>query len=261
MKADRPLWHRRVLLAGGGIALIGWVKGAPYLASFGTPELAFQTLPDLAPFRWLTNAGATSGGNEGAIFAGLETREPLTAEQLRLDLAVKSDPCAAFYGSMRDGPVPVAIFSDFACPICRVMESRIAELEADDPGSFRVVRHQLPILGAASTMASRAVLAADRQGAYREMHERLIRTPAVTDLSYVTTIAANIGLDPDQFINDLNSGEIDQTLLLTKAIARVFGFYGTPAFAVGQTVFLGAIPKSTLKALIADEVENTCQTN
>jgi protein-disulfide isomerase len=261
MKADRPLWHRRVLLAGGGIALVGWVKGAPYLASFGTPELAFQTLPDLAPFRRLANAGATSGGAGGAIFAGLETREPLSAEQLRLDLAVKSDPCAAFYGSMRDGPVPVAMFSDFACPICRIMESRIAELEASDPGSFRVVRHQLPILGTASTMASRAVLAADRQGAYREMHERLIRTPAVTDISYVTAIAANIGLDPDQFRADLNSGEIDQTLRLTEAIARVFGFYGTPAFAVGQTVFLGAIPKSTLQALIDYEVGNACQTS
>jgi len=261
MKADRALWQRRALLAGGAIAVVGWVKGAPYLASLGAPDLAFQTLPDLAPFRRLANAGATSTGAGGAIFAGLEAREPLTAEQLRLDLAVKSDPCAAFYGSMRDGPVPVAMFSDFACPICRIMESRIAKLEASDPGSFRVVRHQLPILGAASTMASRAVLAADRQGAYREMHERLIRTPVVTNISFVTFIAADIGLDPDQFRADLNSEEIDQRLRLTEAIARVFGFYGTPAFAVGQTVFLGAIPKSTLQALIDFEVGNACQTS
>jgi protein-disulfide isomerase len=141
------------------------------------------------------------------------------------------------------------------------MESRIAELEARDPDSFRIVHHQLPILGASSTTASRAVLAAQKQGAYREMHERLIRTPAVTDVSYVTAIAASIGLDADQFTADLNSVEVKQALQKTEAIARVFGFYGTPAFAVGRTVFLGAIPTPTLQALIANEVDNPCQTS
>ncbi len=259
MKGERSAWHRRALLAGGLLSIVGWVKGLPYLMSLGSADLEFEALPDLAPFRRLISSGSTTSGAN--VFAGLEMRKPLTAEQTQLELAVRSDPCSAFYGSLRDGPVPVAMFSDFACPNCRIMESRMQELEASDPGSFRVVRHELPILGVASTTASRAVLAADRQGAYREMHERLIRTPAITDISYVTAIAADLGLNPDQFTTDMTSGEIDQTLRLTAAIARVFGFYGTPAFAVGQTVFLGAIPKSTLQALIAHEVENPCQTN
>jgi protein-disulfide isomerase len=257
MTKDLHSLKRRALLVGGIIAVVGWVRGAPDLMSFRTADLEFEMLPGLTPFRRLATAGTTSGA---AIFAGLETSKPLTAAQISLDFAVKSDPCAAFYGARRDSPVPVAMFSDFACPNCRIMETRIAELEASDPGSFRVVRHQLPILGIASTIASQAVLAADLQGAYREMHERLIRTPAITDLSYVTAMAEDLGLDADQFKADLKSGEIDQALLLTEAIARVFGFYGTPAFAVGRTVFLGAVPKSTLQALIAEEAGNPCQT-
>lgn len=257
MNAVRPAWQRRAFLAGGLIAVVGWVKGVPYLLSPGSTDLEFEDIPDLAPFRQLAVTGPTTSA--AVIFAGLEKREPLTAEDLRLDLAVKSDPCTAFYGTRRENPVAVAFFSDFGCPNCRIMEARLAEMDASNPGSFRIVRHELPILGLASITASRAVLAAERQGAYREMHARLIWTIAVTDLSYVTTIAANLGLDPARFRTDMESGEIDQALDLSKAIARVFGFYGTPAFAVGRTVFLGAIPKSTFQALIAYEVENPCQ--
>lgn len=251
MNENKPNWQRRALLAGGLLAVVGWVKGVPLLMSSGTPDLEFIALPDLAPFRRLVTSGATSSG--ATLLTGLAARAPLTPEEARLDLQVISDPRAAFFGPSRDGAVPIAMFSDFSCPNCRIMEARLKEMEASDPGSFRVVRHQLPILGVASTTASRAVLAADKQGAYLEMHERLIRTPAVSDLSYVTAIAADLGLDPARFNSDMTSGEIDQALSLTAAIARVFGFYGTPAFAVGRTVFLGAIPKQTLEALIAYE--------
>lgn len=257
MKADSRIWRRRAILVGGSLAVVAWVKGVPRLASFRKVDLEFEAIPELTPFRWLTTEGTTTSG--AAIFAGLEAQVPLTAEQEGLDLRIKSDPCSAFYGPPMAGPVPIAMFTDFACPNCRIMESRIEELEASDPQSFRLIRHQLPILGKASEMASRAVLAAERQGAYRQMHERLIRTPVVTDMSYVTALASKMGLDTDQFVADLNSDEIQQTLRMTEAIARVFGFYGTPAFAVGRTVFLGAIPKLTLQTLIEHEAENPCQ--
>ncbi len=257
MKRDKATWRRRAVLAAGLLALVGWVQFAPDLLSFRSDDFVFEDIPDLAPFRWLSVDGATTSG--GAMFAGLETRAPLTAEQERLDQRVKADPCRAFYGPARDGPVPVAIFSDFACPNSRVMEARLAEMEADAPDGFRIVRHQLPILGVDSAVASRAVLAAEKQGAYDDMHARLLRSPAVTDATYVTTLAGRIGLDLDRFETDLQSDEIRQTLLESEAIARVFGFFGTPAFAVGQTVFLGTVPTSTLEALIAREADNACQ--
>lgn len=256
MTLKQSPWKRRAILAGGGLAIFAWVKGAPHLASLGKADLAFEPLPDLVPFRRLASAGpATSGAG---LFSGLEAQTSLSDDDLRLDRVVRSDPCAAFYGPDRRGPVPVAVFSDFACPNCRVMDARIAELQAGNPGLFRIIHHQLPILGAASATASRAVLAAARQGAYDRMHARLIRTPAVTDISFVTRIAASLGLDPDQFRADIVSKDIDHALRLSAAIARVFGFYGTPAFAVGRTVFMGAVPKSTLSALIAAEEGNPC---
>tara|TARA_R110002020_G_scaffold23684_3_gene78729 strand:- start:295 stop:717 length:423 start_codon:yes stop_codon:yes gene_type:complete len=139
------------------------------------------------------------------------------------------------------------------------MNQRLAELQERAPASFRLVRHELPLLGAASRAASRAVLAADRQGAYLEMHDKLNRTPAVTDETFIARIAGAIGLDVDRLIRDMKSKEIEQKIRRTKAIADVFGFYGTPAFAVGRTVFLGSISTSLLERLIALEDGNPCQ--
>jgi protein-disulfide isomerase len=254
----RQKWQRRALLAGGAVGLVAWVKGAPLLLSLSGEELTFQSIDGLEPFRRLEGTGpSTSIG--GAVFAGLDTPEPLTPEDERILLTVRDDPCAAFFGPRQTGPVPVAMFSDFRCPVCKVMNNRLAELQARAPDSFRVVRHELPLLGAASRTASRAVLAADRQGAYLEMHDRLTRTPAVTDEAFVAVIARAIGLDGDQLLHDMNSGEIEQELRTTRAIADVFGFYGTPAFAVGRTVFLGSISTSSLERLIAEETGKHCQ--
>lgn len=139
------------------------------------------------------------------------------------------------------------------------MDTRLSDLEASDPGTFHIVRHQLPLLSAASATASRAVLAADLQGRYRDMHARLIRTPVVTDERYIATIAESLDLDTDRLLEDMRSDAIDRRLRLTAAIADVFGFIGTPAFAIGRTVFMGSIQTGSLRKLIAEETSSPCQ--
>lgn len=257
MRTSRSLWRRRALLAAGALGVVAWVKGAPHLVSLATPELQFEDLPGLAPFRRLTETGAATAG--GSIFAGLGENKPVDEERARLIRSVRNDPCKALFGAPQTGSVPVAMFSDFACPVCRVMNERLQKLADSNPGSFHIVRHELPILGVASIAASRAVLAADLQGGYTAMHEKLIRTPAVTDKAYIAAIAGDIGLDQDRLLADMDSATIDDRLRLSRAIADVFGFVGTPAFAVGRTVFLGSLSESSFERLVSEEVGNPCQ--
>ncbi len=256
MTAKTTDWRRRALLAGGALAVAGWVKGVPYLASHVQPDFAFEDIPDLPPFRRLQGAGASTPG--AAIFAGIDTGEPETDADDELEQFVRKNPCAAFFGEGSSNTVPVAMFSDFACPICRVMDDRLTDPEASDPDTFHIVRHQLPLLGVASTVASRAVLAADLQGQYCEMHARLIRTPAVTDERFIAAIEEDLELDADRLLEDMQSDAIDRRRRLTAAITLVFGFIGTPAFAVGRTVFMGSIQTGSLRELIADEKANPC---
>ena len=249
------VWRRRALLAGGAIAVVAWVEGAPRLLT-RRDRLEFEALPGLLPFRELVTGGSVSVASQ--VFAGLTTATP-SEDHARTIEEVRADPCTALYGPRRDGPMPVAFFSDFRCPNCRVMDRRLGELDADAPGRFRIVHHELPILGAASVTASRAVLAADRQGAYDAMHARLSRTAAVTAPAFVARIAADLGLDVPRFLADLTSSAIGRDLDRSRAIADVFGFYGTPAFAAGRTVFLGAVPKSLFAALLTEEDGTSCR--
>lgn len=91
------------------------------------------------------------------------------------------------------------------------------------------------------------------------MHARLIRTPVVTDERYIATIAESLDLDTDRLLEDMRSDAIDRRLRLTAAIADVFGFIGTPAFAIGRTVFMGSIQTGSLRKLIAEETSSPCQ--
>lgn len=243
-------WRRRAVLAGGVLLVAAWTKGAPSLIALRAPGPTFRDLPDLPPFREMVSEGAVSAAP--AVLAGLPRAAPVDATMQALRQSVRDDPWTALYGRSQSGAVPVAVFSDFRCPNCRVMDTRLSELVANNPDAIRIVRHELPIFGAASVIASRAVLAADLQDASHGMRDRLIRTPAVTDESYVLHLAQEIGLDPERLRIDMASEAVTGALRHSRAVADVFGFIGTPAIGVGRTVFMGTVPTSVLRSLVSD---------
>jgi protein-disulfide isomerase len=256
MSADRATpWRRRAVLASGVLLAAAWAKGVPSLALLGAPDPTFRDLPDLPPFRALVSDGAMSAGMDAAgpaLLTGLPGAAPVNPALSDLRQRVRDDPWIALYGTAQSPAVPVAVFSDVRCPNCRVMETRLSEVVAADPAGVRIVRHELPVFGAASVTAARALLAADLQDAAQDLRDRLIRTPAVTDTAYVVEVAAQTGLDPDRLRRDMASARITAMLQHSRAVADVFGFIGTPAFGVGRTVFMGTVPTSMLRALVSD---------
>ena len=248
--ADQP-WRRRAVIAGSLLAIAGWVIGAPHLASLWRARLAFRDLPGLAPIRRLDTAGALSTG--AGLLVGIDDVAPDAAQTARM-AAVRADPCRALFGPQTDQRLPIAFFSDFNCPNCRVLEAILVAYDAANPSTIRIIRHELPLLGPASTIASQAVLAADLQGGYKVMHDRLMRTRLVSDLNLVTSIADSVGLDGQRLVKDMQTPEIATALGTAKAIAAVFGFYGTPSTVIGRTVFMGAIPAADVAQIITAEL-------
>jgi len=87
------------------------------------------------------------------------------------------------------------------------------------------------------------------------MHDRLMRTRMVTDLKFVVVIADAAGLDGQRLVTDMQTQEIASALNMSKAIASVFGFYGTPSTVIGRSVFMGAIPAADVAQIIETELE------
>ena len=251
-EAPRP-WRRRALIAASLLAITGWVIGAPRLASLWPTRLTYRDLPGLSPFRQLETAGALSTG--AGLLVGLDGAAPADAAEDAHIAAVRADPCAALFGTQTDSRLPIAFFSDFNCPNCRVLDAILLDYDAANPGTLRIIRHELPLLGAASTIASQAVLAADLQDGFQAMHDRLMRTRMVTDLNFVVAIAESVGLDGQRLVADMQTPEIASALDMSKAVASVFGFYGTPSTVIGRTVFMGAIPAADVSQIIEAELE------
>jgi predicted DsbA family dithiol-disulfide isomerase len=239
------------MLTGGTLAITAWVYGAPRLATWWPSRLTYRELEGLAPFRFLERKGSLS--TAGAFLLGLDDKKRPDPSHVARVAAVHAAPCTALFGQTKDQRIPVAFFSDFYCPNCRVLEAVLEKYQKANPDTLRMVRYELPLLGAASTTASKAVLAADRQGAYAAMHDRLLRNRMVSDQNLVRAIAESIGLDGPQLVADMQRPEIETALEQARAIAEVFGFYGTPGMVIGRTVVLGAIPAAEVTRIITDE--------
>lgn len=243
--------RRDVAVFGGIIALVYGLRSLPWARMFGDGP-TFTEIEDLPPFRRLASQGSTSTANLALL--GLETpSDDVIGRQARAE-AVKANLCRALFGAdLPGGIVPIAYFSEFRCPYCRALERDLKRLLAEDPASFRLNQHELPIFGPASELAARASIAASRQGKQQDLRSRFMRTPLAADENSILRVAADLGLDQQQLLRDMASPGIQTELDQTRALADVFGFVGTPGLVIGRTVLNGAIPYAVLQQIAEDE--------
>lgn len=239
---------RRRLLAAAGVAAIATAYPlGRKIAHYLTPLPEFEPITDPAGFRRVPGGSSSLGGS---LFAGLEGPSDEASD---LPIAkVRDNICTALYGEDPLAPetVPVASFSDFYCPYCRVQTKELARLEERLGDAVRIAWHELPLLGETSLLAARAALAAKRQGAYVRFQERLISTPFRANPAYLEALSEAIGISYPQLIADMNGDEVRREIQVSAALSDIFGFVGTPALVIGRTVIQGQIGTTTLEKII-----------
>ena len=203
---------------------------------------SFEALDGMPGFRSL-RGGATSAS--GDPLAGLMPRAPTS---LPAPVAVE-EPCALL-ARPRAGTVPVTLFTDVACGVCRSFEPL---LDARAGDTITLMRLPLPLLGEVSVAAARATVAAARQGAGDRMHARLMRSRFQPGPAYLAAMAEGLSLDADRLIADAASDETTLVLAQSRGLAARFRLYATPSMVVGRTAVLGALDGATLDRLIAEE--------
>ena len=80
----------------------------------------------------------------------------------------------------RNGDVSVVEFFDYNCPYCRHALPEVLKLINED-GKVRLVLKELPILSDDSVAAAKVALAANKQGKYFEIHQKLLSEPGKAD--------------------------------------------------------------------------------
>ena len=150
-----------------------------------------------------------------------------------------------------NGNVTIVEFFDVRCSYCKRLEAPMAELLKQDP-NIRLVYKDLPVLGPASVLGARALLAAQKQGRYEPMRNALMHTDIPITKDSLRAEAEQLKLDWPKMSQDMDAPDIDARIQKNMKLATALGIQGTPAMVIGNTLIPGAIDLQELKRVVAD---------
>jgi protein-disulfide isomerase len=153
-------------------------------------------------------------------------------------------------GGNPNGDVTIVEFFDTRCPYCRKLEPSMAELLSADHG-VRLVYKDLPILGPASVLGSKALLAAQKQGGYEKLRSAIMAAPPETTKAMIQDMAQRLGLDWKRLEHDMDDPSIQARINRNLELARSIGIEGTPALVIGNAMIPGAVEAAELRKAVA----------
>ena len=159
------------------------------------------------------------------------------------------DPADPVAGNAK-GDVTIVEFFDTRCPYCRKLEPTMAEFLARD-GGVRLVYKDLPILGPASVLGSKALLAAQKQGGYEKLRDAIMSAPPDTTKAMIQADAQKLGLDWKRLERDMEDPAIAARIQSNVSLAHDLGIEGTPAMVIGGALIPGAIDVAELEKAVA----------
>lgn len=192
-----------------------------------------------------------------------EIPEPAAAqEQTELpELArnISDDPAAS---GDEDAPIVMAVFSDYQCPFCvKWANETLPEIqEYVDEGKVRLEYRNLALFGQGSQSAALGAYAAGLQGKFDEFSEKVfepgnVRPDDELSADGLTKLAGEIGLDEDQFREDIESDQVAGAVAKHQAEAQSLGVTSTPTFVVNKRPVIGAQPSEVFIMTIEAELE------
>jgi Na+/H+ antiporter NhaA len=165
----------------------------------------------------------------------LGTSEPLN--DLYIDVDLKRDHMRG----PTDAPVTVVEYGDFECPYCGMAEPIVRELLRDF-GDVRYVWRHLPLndVHPHAQMAAEAAEAAADQGAFWEMHDRLLDHQDALEPNDLNGYAEQLGLDVERFTDALRAHSSASRVAEDVDSADLSGVTGTPTFFINGRHHYGA---------------------
>lgn len=163
--------------------------------------------------------------------------------------ALYSDPGDHVAGNP-EGDITIVEFFDYRCGYCKRSFQPLMDFVKKD-GNVRLVLKEFPILGPASLEASKAAMAAKRQGRYMEMHSGLYAHKGDLDAEAIDAIAKKAGVDVAQMRKDMEDQAFADQVSRTYRLAEALGIDGTPAFVAGGTVYPGMADADRLAQMAA----------
>jgi protein-disulfide isomerase len=128
-------------------------------------------------------------------------------------------------------------YSDYQCPACAYFHPIVEQLKETYGDTLEVEYRYFPLNNHQyAALATRAAKATKNQGEFMAMHNMLFKNQeswsAGDAQNKIIGYARKIGLDMDQFREDLNSSETQRTVMMEKQEGQNRGVNSTPSFFV-----------------------------
>jgi Na+/H+ antiporter NhaA len=174
-----------------------------------------------------------------------------TAEEL-LDLSDDVDPERDHIRGPDSAPVTLVEYGDYQCPYCGQAEVVIRQLLQDFGDELRYVWRHLPLsdVHMNAQMAAEASEAAAAQGAFWEMHDRLLGAQEELTPRDLKRHADALSLDLERFWDELRRREYAERVAEDVASADASGVAGTPSFFINGRRHQGAYDLDSLSAAV-----------
>jgi protein-disulfide isomerase len=149
-------------------------------------------------------------------------------------------------------------YGDYECIYCGRAEDTIRELLDRFDDELTYVWRHLPLqdVHPRAQLASEAAEAAGEQGKFWEMHDLMIDHQHDIEMSDLRHYAKEIGLDVDQFWDDVRSRKFAERIAEDVESADQSLVTGTPSFFIDGRRYEGAYDIETLSQLVKRALAN-----
>jgi protein-disulfide isomerase len=205
----------------------------------------------------------SKGTKPADLYAAL-TKDGLTKAAAPPAQPGQPDPNTVYKAEVGNSPVrgpknakvTIVLWSDFQCPFCSRVEPTFKQVLDTYPKDVRIVWKNQPLPFHQNAMpAAEAAMAANEQGKFWEMHDKLFADQAKLGTDAYDAYAKELGLNMDKFHAAISShkfkAQIDED---SKAGAKL-GANGTPTYFINGKVMVGAQPFEAFKTKIDAEIK------
>ncbi|MFP2910045.1 DsbA family protein [Pyxidicoccus sp. 3LFB2] len=158
----------------------------------------------------------------------------------------------------KNAPVTIVAFSDFECPFCSRVLPTMKQIEDQYGNKVKLAFKNQPLpFHANAKPAAAAALAANEQGKFWEMHDKLFANQRALDRASLEKYAEELGLNMGKFKAALDSGKYTAQIEADSAEGSRLGANGTPTFFINGRTLVGAQPFEAFKRIIDEELKKT----
>jgi protein-disulfide isomerase len=164
-------------------------------------------------------------------------------------------------GSPFKGPagakLTIVEFSDFQCPYCSKAAFALDELSRKYSSDVRLVYKQYPIamIHSQATLAARASLAANNQGKFWVLHDRMFNNSNKLSRENILAWAKELNMDMPRFTKDLDAKETAAIVDRDVKEGDDIGVLGTPTVFLNGKRYNGELTVADFGKVIESELK------